>query len=340
MDRTHPRLLAWGRDDPADPGRPTLDNPAVRRLAAEIAPTSRAVDLGGTMSLNVGLQPLGLVLRVHQPFVSRSRLLALQAVRRHLADRGLIVPVPLSWRGSTVFRCAGRWAELEAYLPHEKPAPTSESYLWMFRAMGALHQGLATLDLAVPRPMIATYATPATLLRWLPATESAVQGDPEAAAIARRLRDLVGRLRSRWTPATALPAQLVHGDIRLGNVVRGPGGETVFLDFGFLARRPRIHELAYALAWMVLRPDNRGTAEGFDWGTVPRLVQAYEDAAGTTLTEVERRALAPYIAAAPLYLATIAGFTADPVAHPRDEPRLAFLRIGEWLLAHPEAVLG
>lgn len=114
----------------------------------------------------------------------------------------------------------------------------------------------------------------------------------------------------------------------------------VYLDFGFLAHRPRIHERAYALAFMVLRPDSHGTAEGFAWEKVPQLVKAYEDTAQTTLTKAERTALAPYIAAVPLYLAAIAGYAADPVAQLRDETLLPFLRISEWLLAHPEAVLG
>ncbi|MDP9350969.1 MAG: hypothetical protein M3P51_05450, partial [Chloroflexota bacterium] len=97
-NQVNPHMLAW-RQDPSDPDRPFLSNPDVQRLILEIAPDSRATDLGGTFSLNVGLSPAGLVLRVHQPFVSRRRLLAVQQVRRLLADRRLIVPVPLPWRG-------------------------------------------------------------------------------------------------------------------------------------------------------------------------------------------------------------------------------------------------
>jgi hypothetical protein len=77
----------------------------VRRLLGEITPGAGATDLGGTMSLNVGLtpagphpagsRPAGLVLRVHRPLISRARLLALQAVRRSLAGQGLGVPAPL-----------------------------------------------------------------------------------------------------------------------------------------------------------------------------------------------------------------------------------------------------
>lgn len=326
------------RHSPSD--RPSLSDPAVRRLVAEIAPGAQVEDLGGTMSLNVGLQPAGLVLRVHRPLIARPRLIALQHVRRRLAEQALIVPAPVPWRGATLFRCAERWAELEPYVPSERPEATPDSYAWMFGAMGALHRELATLDLPVPRPPVATYGPPSTLLRWLPETEAAVQSDPEAADTARWVRALIGRLRSQWVSATDLPVHLVHGDIRLGNVRRTPSGEPVYFDFGFLARRPRIHDLAYALAWIVLRPDSRGTAEGFAWETVPELVRAYEEKAQTTLTAAERRALAPYIAAVPLYLAAIAGQVSDPVAHLRNETRRAFLRIGEWLLAHPDAVRG
>jgi Ser/Thr protein kinase RdoA (MazF antagonist) len=321
-------------------GRPSPSDPDVQRLVAEIAPGATAADLGGTMSLNVGLQPAGLVLRVHQPFVSRPRLVALQQVRRRLAEGGLRVAAPLPRHGATLFRCGGRWAELEPYLPSERPAPTPDAYRRMFDAMGALADALRELDLSVPRPVVSTYGPPSSLLRWLSVTERAVAGDPEAAESARWLRALVGRLRSRWASAAELPVQLVHGDVRLGNVPRAPDGAPVYFDFGFLAGRPRVHELAYALAWIVLRPDGRGTAEEFAWESVRRLVEAYEQAARTTLTPAERRALAPYAAAVPLYLAAIAGFMPDPVAHLRDPTRQTFLRIADWLLAHPDAVLG
>lgn len=312
----------------------------MRRLAAQIAPGAQAADLGGTMSLNLELKPGGLVLRVHRPLLSRARLLALQRVRAALAERGLIVPVPLPWRGATLFRCGERWAELEAFVPSERPAATPEAYAWLFQAMGALDRALAPLTLSVPRPVLATYGPPTTLLRWLPATEAAVRDDPQASETARWVHTLVRRLRSQWVPATELPVQLVHGDIRLGNVRRSPHGAAAYFDFGFLAHRPRVHELAYALAWMVLRPDSRGTGEGFTWEDVPHLMGEYEQAAHTTLTPAERRALAPYTAAVPLYLGAIACFVPDPLTHLRDQTRRTFLRIAEWVLDHPDALGG
>jgi Ser/Thr protein kinase RdoA (MazF antagonist) len=134
-------------------------------------------------------------------------------------------------------------------------------------------------------------------------------------------------------PATALPGQVVHGDVRLGNVARTPDGRTAFLDFGFAARRPRIHDLAYSLSWIVLRPDDSGTGADFAWERrLPELVSAYEDGAHRALEPLERQALVPYLAAVPLALACVAGFTPTPVANLRDQQ--PFVAIAEWVLAN------
>jgi Ser/Thr protein kinase RdoA (MazF antagonist) len=346
--KAHPRLVRWWTDDPADPGRLPLATPDVQRLAAEIAPGARLADLGGVMSLNVHLDPAGppgargLVLRVHQPFVSRLRLLAAQEVRRRLAAQGLRVPTAMPWRRSTVLRCGKRWAELEEYLPNERLAPTLESHVWLYGAMGTLHRALAKVDVPVPHAVAAPYAPPSSVLRWLSFTEAAVHDDPQATEIARLVRECAQRLRRCWVPASELPVQLVHGDVRLSNVRRTPpgtapaAGETVYFDFGFLAQRPRIHDLAYALAFMVWALDCLHAPEQFPWQTLPVLIETYEAAAGWRLTPAERRALAPFTAAVPLYYASLDGFTEDPAGKLRT--RLPFLHLSDWLLAHTDAV--
>jgi Ser/Thr protein kinase RdoA (MazF antagonist) len=333
----HPRLLEWWKDNPSDPDRPSLNNPDVQRLISAINPRAHGTDLGGVMSLNVRLGLTGLVLRVHQPFVSRRRVLAVQEVRRRLAGLGLVVPVPMPWRTAMVFRCGNRWAELEEYVLHERAEPVPGSYLWLFGALGTLHRALAALDVRVPRPLVATYAPPGSLRRWLPVTESAIQGDPEASDTAWLLRDLVSHLGHHWIPAGRLPMQLVHGDIRLSNVCQTPEGKTVYLDFGFLAQRPRIHALAYSLAFMVLALGGHEEPEHFEWQSVSRLCEEYEAAAKTRLTEAERKALLPYTAAVPLYAAALDGFSNDPAGLLR--ARRPFLRLSAWLLTHPEAMI-
>ena len=308
----HSHMLEWWKDNPIEPDRPTLDNVDVQRLVAEIGQGSRATDLGGVMSLNARLDSTGFVLRVHQLFVSRQRLLAVQQVRRKLTDMGFVVPVALRWRNSTVFRCGRRWAELEEYIAHKRAEPTLDSYSWLFNAMGTLHRTLVTLDLTVPRPLIATYAPPSSLYRWLSATEAAVQGDTEASDIARLLRDLIRRLRIQWIPASQLLQQLVHGDVRLSNVCQTLEDKTLYLDFGFLAHRPRIHDLAYALAFMFSHSMGNKHQRSLCGKRFRSLIEEYEVAANSRLTIVERKALTPYTAAVLLYAAALAGFSNNP----------------------------
>lgn len=333
------RMRSWLTYNTSDPGRMSATDPRVRHLVARVAPRSHVSDLGGDFSLNLLLEPAGLVLRVHQSFVSRRRMVAAQDARRWLASKGVVVPLAVSWNGSTALRCDQRWAELERRIRHERREPSMDSYLWLFGAMGALHRALGTARLSVPRPVVATYTPPRTLRRWLTATGTAIAGDPDGARIVEALRGLVGQLHRRWVSSTLLPAQLIHGDVHLENVVQTATGEPVYLDFGSLAHAPRVHELAYALAHMTrtLSADHAPMPDAFPWNEVPHLVREYEAAAGFRLTDLERQALAPYTAAVPLQYAARAGFFADPVAILRNTR--PFLDVSSWLLSHPDALV-
>lgn len=327
-------MYAWWTDDSSDPGRPLLSNPAVRNLIAAISPDSRPLDLGGVMSLNVFLDALGLVLRVHQVFVSRRRLLGLQAVRKELLKRNLLVPRPTNWRMKPLLRCGNRWAELEEYIPHKRLPHDANSYVWMFEAMGVLHNALKRVVIDVPQPCVATFAPPGSLKRWLNVTRAAVQGEAEAEETANWLQRMTRKLENQWIPASKLEKQLIHGDARLSNVVRSETGEVIYLDFGFLAYRPRVYDLAYALAFMYIARNDDREPEVFDWGSVGRVVGAYEKSAAKPLTKAERQALRPYMASVPMYAAALDGFTEDPSG--KLCGRRSFLKLSDWLLSQSD----
>lgn len=315
--------------------RPRIDEPDVVEVLLRLGVDAEtAEDLGGTTSLNVHLPRSGEVLRIHARFTSRSRVEALRELRRHLGDRGLLVGTPTRMEGRDVTAVGPYLAELEVYVDHVKPPAEWASYLWMYSAMGRLHRMLADRTAALPRPVMATYGPPGSLRRWLRVTERAVESDPRSQEIPKWVRQLIGLLERQWVPAKSLPCRVVHGDIRLGNLAVGArGAEDVYLDFGFAAVRPRVHDLAYSLPWIVLRPDGTGRAEHFDWATVAELVGAYEDSAKDQLSHIERHALAGYIAAVPLYMAAIAGFTQKPAEMLRGD--IAFFEIAEWALTNP-----
>lgn len=338
MSAAHRQLLSWWTDEPDDPGRLTLADPDVRALIERISPGSMAVDLGGVMSLNAHLVEAGLVLRVHQHFVSRRRLLALQGLRRALLAQDLVTPRPVCWHGKPLLRCRNRWCELETFVAHRRPPRSPEGYAWMLRATGALHAALRELELGLPRPLVATYAPPGSLRRWLPVTRRAVQADPEACEVVERLSELVRQLSRQWVPARALPRQLIHGDVSPRNICRAQDERPLFLDLGFAARRPRVHELAYALAFMLYSYEAHLAPERFAWQTIAPLIAGYEIAVSWPLTSLERAALSVYAASVPLYAAALDGFTEAPAA--KLKARAPFLRLSAWLLAHPDALLG
>lgn len=130
--------------------------------------------------------------------------------------------------------------------------------------------------------------------------------------------------------------QLIHGDVHLANVVQTPARQPAYLDFGSMGRAPRVHDLAYALAHLALAIGGQhGTApEQFPWHEVPHLLDAYESAAGSRLTDLERQALAPYTAAIPLQYAARAAFFAEPA--PILESNRPSLRLSNWLLTNPD----
>jgi Ser/Thr protein kinase RdoA (MazF antagonist) len=326
-------------DDGTPYRRPEVTDEVVTTMLERLGVDGTPPDLGGTMSLNLDVVVEGRrsVLRIHAPFVSRARTAALQRLRSSLAQAGLRVGIaqPIGRAGATLVRVGTSLVEVESFVEHEKPPPTWASYLWMYEAMGRLHRHVSTwTDGSLPRPVVATYGPPSSLRRWLAMTTAAVSTDAQAVALAAEVGELVRRLDRQWVPPSSLPRHVVHGDVRLGNVAVAPApdGAPVYLDFGFAAVRPRIHELAYSLPWIVVKPDDSGRPEDFDWAAVEELVAAYESGAGTRLSSLERRALGPYVAAVPLYLASVAGFTPDPIRTLVGERPL--LRVAEWVLDH------
>ncbi len=313
------RLRArWASDD-RDPSFLGISHPDVRALIESLAPASEAVELGGWTSTNVHLVERGQVLRVHQRFVTRPRLAAVHAVRRSLLARGLVVPEPLA-----LLRCGNRVAEQETYVPH-KPL---EGDVAQFEALGHLHR--AAHGLAVPRPVDAQYGTPATLRRYL----LEVRGDEETMRVAQWALGIVRELRRQWVPASELPTHFVHGDLVGPNLGQAESGQPLYLDFGCAAVRPRIHDLAVALFYLVVGPDDDGLAGSFDWSRLPALIEAYESASGEPLTDLEHRALGPYTAAIPLAVAARAAYLPDST-YLRYRERRAGMTIAEWILANP-----
>jgi aminoglycoside phosphotransferase (APT) family kinase protein len=137
---------------------------------------------------------------------------------------------------------------------------------------------------------------------------------------------------------SGLPAQLVHGDIKVPNVCRVSDGRTLYLDFGLLARRPRIHDLAFTLTYTVLAHEGEPLSDprAFQLRAVADLVAAYEAAAGWRLTTSEKQALTLYVVAVRLFFAASAYRDADPAACPASHRKS--VEFGNWLPSHRDGI--
>lgn len=332
------------------------DDADIRRLAGRVSPGGTPTDLGGWTGRNLWLRHPGgstpggerdLVLHVHPRYVSRRRMSALQRFRRALFEQGLAVPTPIRFEGSTILECACSLAELEPYLPNEQPPRTWASYACLLHATGRFHRASATVDVDLPKPAHTVYAAPSTLHRWAAASRARVQPDPVAEELGCWLESLTTRVRHDRLVMTELPTLNVHGDIKPENVRQGPGGDPVYLDFGFSACRPRIHDLAFTLTHTVLTVNGDDDPEPvdpetFEWDRIPALMAAYQQGAGWRLTTAERVALAPYTAAVRLYWAASVWLhehdsEARPAARLRNQA--GALRLAYWLLRHPDALM-
>lgn len=262
------------------------------------------------MSCNLHLVEPGLVLRVHHPSVSRRRVLAERSLKRALLSAsGVTAAGPVRLGDRETLSVDGRVAELERFVEHTVLAPTTQSYRWLFETIGTLHRRWG--GQAISRPRVSTYGPPSTLrglLARLAGRLSVPEARQQAAAVAAQVR----RLDRLWVPATQLPGLLVHGDARLENLTLTGTGVPLVLDLGFTAVRPRVHDLAYAMAWILLGPDDAGPPDPLPVLDIQGYVAAYETSSGSALSEIERRAFTGYLAGTCLYLSCVAARVPEP----------------------------
>lgn len=329
-----PTLSAGWTDNPQDPGRIRADDPRVLALLARTAPDHSVTDLGGSFSLNLHLMPGNHVLRVHRPFVTRRRLMAEQTLRKRLTVAGITVPLPISVNDRTLLVIGKghqrRLAELEPFIDTVTPESTVASYRWLFGQLGSIHRVLVTLPAAMPRSLAATWGTPESIRRWLTVTKPAVAADVAATALVGQAASLLPAIRRRWVAPRRLPQHQIHGDVRLGNIVRDRMTEgMVLFDTGFADVRPRVWDLAYALGFMELALNAAGGGGHHDalW---PELLAIYEECRGESLTPEEHDVIPAMAAIALLHTLFHAGYMAEPATVVRNEE--AFLHAAIHLL--------
>ena len=280
-----------------------------------------AADLGGAYNLNVLLNtPKGrFVARVYRPWVTPSRLEALQRLKLQLKAHHLPVVLPLpATDGRTVASFDGRVLELEPFVSNSGAVESWERYEKAFALLGKLHGAFSRVpNAAVPAPKVENYGSPETLVGWTKASrqrirETASPDVPQALALCDVSLSLLNEMQSRW-PGTQLPQGLVHGDFGVGNLLWGQNDIVAVGDFDFVARHERVSDVAYALFWAFERLEPTRDYASRSWHRVPDLLASYDATNAFPLTFQERKALPLAMARVPLYWSAEAAFLADPV---------------------------
>jgi Ser/Thr protein kinase RdoA (MazF antagonist) len=194
--------------------------------------------------------------------------------------------------------------------------------------MAEVHVRLGRFRGKTTRALAATWAPPGSLRRWSAVTEAALSGTTAGGEAAQRLHALVNFVRRDWTRPANLPCQVLHGDFRLGNACTTDDADTLVLDFGFADARPRVHDIAYSMAFMML-----GLGEDmWDISRMSPMIESYNLGAEVSLSVQEMRAIPAHVVAVLLHAIAHDGFTADPLA--QLSRRFPFLDLAEWITGH------
>lgn len=276
--------------------RASADDPAVAALILRIAPATAWADIGGEFNLNIRIDTEPpVVLRVHRPWVSRSRVAGLRRLRQRLQGTGVRVARPIPALDGDVLRVGDRWAELEEFIDHRQPAACQDSYVRLFQELGRLHGALrAAWEPGPPEPLD-DHRTLGQIRYWVGYSQRRLGSGAEG--VMDRARQLISELTAA-REGLDLPCAPIHGDYKLGNAVELPDGTWASLDLDFARVRERVYDIAGSLNWVA---DSDGRLDR------PRLIDAYESTADKPLTAAERQWLPGALALVPLHWAATAG---------------------------------
>ncbi|MGI8870744.1 MAG: phosphotransferase enzyme family protein [Mycobacteriales bacterium] len=267
------------------------------------------VDLGGswTTNLRLDLAERVLVARIHQGSTPPERLAAVQAAREAVATAGIptVTPIRVADGSGFVALSSGRLVELEPFLTWDTRMNTSALITRGHGVLAAMHDALRSADLPSAAGTV-RYANYIDSMGALDASRRGVArirgwGDAKLSDFAdvalthvESVAELESALRDRQL------TQIVHGDFWDNNVLFRGTELVAVIDFDFMARRPRVDDLALTAYFLFLQP-GRGLPTRDDAAMLRRFTDAYDAVAGVPLAIDERAALPLAIARQPAW---------------------------------------
>jgi Ser/Thr protein kinase RdoA (MazF antagonist) len=268
-----------------------------------------ARDLGGSSNLNLFVAAGGsrYVARVYRPYVSASRLEAIQWVRRELAKGGVPCAEEVPTRDGEPWTVIdGRLVEVELFVERDGDMDSWERLETGLPWLGRIHSLLrgVTVGPEGRTPLFANHIEPFDTLAWTLRGTRRVRGwGPSPSEL--RLIEAAEELAQRVTDAervvvSSVVRQMVHGDFWDNNVFFREGRVVLVTDFDFMGERARIDDLALTL-YYTNSTFSEDPVSDHRMSRLRRLVDAYDRGLDDPLTSVERAALPLAIARQPLW---------------------------------------
>jgi Ser/Thr protein kinase RdoA (MazF antagonist) len=216
----------------------------------------------------------------------------LDAVTRHLSDRGLETPRlirtgtgdrDVAVDGAT-WRLLSR-VEGETHEILEADAEAAEAG----RVLGEFHRAVADFDepLRSTRPRVHDIERHLLALRRALDEHGSHSAHPAAADLAEKIFALAGRLE----PLPTGPDRLVHGDPKISNIIFRSGRAVCLVDLDTIARMPVAFELGDALRSWCNPAGEDSLQAGFSIERFRLALAGYEAGAPGLLTSAERHAI-------------------------------------------------
>jgi homoserine kinase type II len=252
----------------ADPPASSAVAPAL--AAYDLAPPVELSPLSGGTNNPVLLVRTGageFVWKGYATQADRAAILNEHRLLGWLADRGLsfAVPAPVPARdGETLCPAPGGWQALFVRLPGSRPDSRDPAQIEMLgTALGELHTALAAHP-HTPRPGGVQYGDLDRIHHRVPdpytltPTALGLPDAPPYAALIGWWREALGQVRAFADgPYRALPRQVIHGDLSIGNFLTRDGRVTAILDFEFAGLDARALDLAAGLKYTMRTWENR-----------------------------------------------------------------------------------
>lgn len=264
-----------------------------------------ATRLPGAPNVNVLLPESNAVLRFFRAEAGPARVAGLHQARAALRAAGIPTADLLTSRSGRTWEVVdGLTVEAEARVGHDARMNTPGLLTTGAAMLASVHNAWEHLRLE-PEAESCSWANWIAPQEVSAGVRAGIDRVGRGTRVARDVGDAAWRLSSLVdTEPETLRRQLVHGDFWDDNVYFRGQTLVAVTDFDFLARRPRVDDLALLLYFADEQPFFEGVPERDDEARIDALrplVDAYVRGLSTPLSDVEQHALPVALARQPLW---------------------------------------